>query len=989
MMDGYSATLLLVLICVSYIFLTYMRMFKERAKLPPGPFPLPFIGNLLQIDTNDISKSFMELKEKYGNIYTFYLGPNPGVVICGYDAMKEALINEPDTFSGRGDYPGFSHYMEGEDMCFSNGEHWKMLRRFALVTLRNFGMGKRSVDERIQEEADFLIKEFIKTKGDPTKLTDFFGKSVSNVICSILFGHRFDYKDKRLLTITESIYRNFGILSSTWGTLFNMYPRFMNYIPGPHKQIYKNFKNVDDIILEIVKHHKETLDPSCPRDFIDCFLNKMMQEKDNLSSAFYTRSLTLSVQNLIIGATETITTTLRYGILILMKYPEITERIQEEIERVVGRDCSPSIEDRVNMPYTDATINEIMRFCDIVPLSLPHSTTRNTIFRGYFIPKGTYITPFLTSVHYDPTQFEEPYKFNPNNFLDENGCFKKKDSLMPFSAGKRICPGESLARMELFIYFTTMLQKFNFLPMIDRDDINIRPVMTGLTSIPMDYQCRIIPRGTMDGYGATLLLVLFCVSYIFLTYVRIFKERAKLPPGPVPLPFIGNLLQIDTNDIVKSFMELKEKYGSIYTFYLGPNPGVVICGYNAMKEALIDESETFGDRGDYPVFSHYMQGHDVAFINGEHWKKLRRFGLNTLRNFGMGKKSIEERIQEEATFLMKELIETKGAPTDLTSYFSNTVSNVICSIIFGSRFDYEDKRLVAITNSIYNNFLIMSSTWGTLFNMYPKLMRYVPGPHKRILRYFQDIEDITIESIKYHEETLDANCPRDYIDCFLLKIMQEKDHLEPAFYKKSLIMTVQNLLFGGTETVSTTLRYGTLILLKYPKIAEKMQEEIDRVVGRDRSPSIDDRVNMPYLDATIHEIMRFCDVIPLSLPHSTSRDTTFRGYFIPKGTYVTAFLTSVHYDPTQFKDPYKFDPNRFLDDKGCFKKKDALMSFSAGKRICMGESLARMELFIFFTTLLQNFNLIPVNGTDQINLERTGSGLGSVPENYQCCVLPR
>ncbi|KAM4640987.1 cytochrome P450 2F3-like isoform 2-T2 [Discoglossus pictus] len=452
-MDGFSATLLLFLFFISYVFLTYVKMFKERAKLPPGPIPLPFIGNLLQIDTNDIVKSFMELKEKYGDVFTFYMGPNPGVVICGYDAMKESLIDESDTFGDRGDYPVFLHYNQGHDFGFSNGEQWKKLRRFALVTLRNFGMGKRSVEERIQEEADFLIKEFRKTKGAPTDLTEYFSNSVANVICSIVFGSRFDYEDQRLLNINNSIYRNFVIMSNTWGTLFNMYPKVMTYIPGPHKELYKNFKIMEDITLESMKYHEETLDPNCPRDYIDCFLYKMMQEKDHLDSAFYTRSLIVTVQNLLIGGIETINTTLRYGTLILMKYPEITERIQEEIDRVMGRDRIPSIEDR-----------------------------------------GTYITPFLTSVHYDPTQFEEPYTFNPNHFLDEKGHFKKNDALMPFSAGKRICPGQSLARMELFIYFTIMLQKFTLMPLIDRDEINLRPIKTGLASVPMDYECCLIPR---------------------------------------------------------------------------------------------------------------------------------------------------------------------------------------------------------------------------------------------------------------------------------------------------------------------------------------------------------------------------------------------------------------------------------------------------------------------------------------------------------------
>uniref|UniRef100_A0A8C5R9Z7 Cytochrome P450 n=1 Tax=Leptobrachium leishanense TaxID=445787 RepID=A0A8C5R9Z7_9ANUR len=491
----------------------------------------------------------------------------------------------------------------------------------------------------------------------------------------------------------------------------------------------------------------------------------------------------------------------------------------------------------------------------------------------------------------------------------------------------------------------------------------------------------------MDGFSAAALLTFLCISYIIMCFVKIFKEKSKLPPGPTPLPFIGNLLQIDTNNIVKSLNKLQDKYGPVFTLYFGPNPGLVLCGYKAIKEALIDQADEFSERGDYPVFLNYYNNHDIAFSNGEHWKTLRRFALTTLRNFGMGKRSIEERIQEEASFLIDELTNTKGSPSDLTKYFSRTVANVISSIIFGSRFDYRDERLKKIIDSVYNNFRIMSSMWGALYNMYPGLMDRLPGPHCQMRRNFEDITVIAKECIKHHKETLDPNCPRDYIDCFLIKM--KEDIPDPAFYDEALLMSIHNLIFGGTETVSTTLRYGTLMLMKYPEVAARMQEEIEQVVGRDRSPCMEDRIKMPYTDATIHEIMRFCDVLPLSLPRCTSRDMLYKGYKLPKGTHVSLFLSSVLHDATRFEEPLNFNPHHFLDESGRLKRDDAFMPFSAGKRICLGETLARMELFILFTSLLQNFTFKPVIAKEEIKMEPTGSGLGNMPMEYLCCVTPR
>ncbi|KAM9323981.1 cytochrome P450 2F3-like [Gastrophryne carolinensis] len=508
-----------------------------------------------------------------------------------------------------------------------------------------------------------------------------------------------------------------------------------------------------------------------------------------------------------------------------------------------------------------------------------------------------------------------------------------------------------------------------------------------------------VEGGIMEWSSAILLILIFGVSYILLLFKRLTKERAALPPGPLPLPIVGNLLQIDSNKFITSLMELKEKYGSVYTLYLGPRPGIVICGYDAVKEALVDQNDVFGDRGRYPVFQDYLGFHDIAFNNGESWKPLRRFTLLTLRNFGMGKKSLEMRVVEDAQRLIKEFEKAKGLdlniicfwhtgePINPKSLISQAVFSVICSVIYGSRLD--DKKLEEITDHINTIFLILSSIWGRLYNAYPTLMQYLPGRHKELARRFKKLYEIINEQIKYHEKTLDPENPRDYIDCFLIKMKEEKDIVNTAFFNESLARTIQNLMFGGTETISSTLRYGLMVLLKHPEVAEKMQQEIDQVIGRDRFPSLEDKKEMPYTEAAISEIQRFCDVLPADLPHLTNRDTIFRGYKIPKGTYVTPLLTSVHYDPKYYAKPKTFNPNNFLDVNGLYKKNDAYLPFSAGRRICPGETLARMELFIFFTSLLQKFNFKPVVPKEELDLSPRECGFGNVAHEYEIRVEAR
>ncbi|XP_056394004.1 cytochrome P450 2G1-like isoform X2 [Hyla sarda] len=425
----------------------------------------------------------------------------------------------------------------------------------------------------------------------------------------------------------------------------------------------------------------------------------------------------------------------------------------------------------------------------------------------------------------------------------------------------------------------------------------------------------------------SLLLALIISWFIYSTWDSIYRRR-NLPPGPTPLPIVGNVLQIKRGEMVKSLMELREKYGSIYTVYFGHRPIVVLCGYDNIKGTLIDRAEEFSGRGMQPAIDQYMNGHGIVFSNGSRWRDQRRFSLTALRNFGMGKKSIEERIQEEASFVIDEIKTQKEQFIDPTRFLVQAVANVICSVVFGNRFEY--------SNDSFQNLLTM---FGAVF----RDMSSVCG--------------------------------------------QEKDN--PNFDRENMKMTVLNLFFAGTETVSSTLRHGLLILMRYPEIQAKLHEEIDRVIGENRFPNTDDRSNMPYMNAVLHEIQRYSDVLPLNVPHTTTKDVHFKGYTIPKGTDVYPLLCTVHQDPTKLDCPTKFDPNNFLDDKGCFKKNDCYMPFSAGKRMCVGEGLAKMELFIFLTMILQNFRLSPEKQLTDEDIQPLMAGVANMPKFYRVKFIPR
>ncbi|XP_048216617.1 vitamin D 25-hydroxylase isoform X4 [Perognathus longimembris pacificus] len=214
----------------------------------------------------------------------------------------------------------------------------------------------------------------------------------------------------------------------------------------------------------------------------------------------------------------------------------------------------------------------------------------------------------------------------------------------------------------------------------------------------------------------------------------------------------------------------------------------------------------------------------------------------------------------------------------------------------------------------------------------------------------------------------------------------------PLFIKmtkmgENLIFSVGELIIAGTETTTNVLRWAMLFMALYPNIQGQVWKEIDLIIGPNRKPSWDDRCKMPYTEAVLHEVLRFCNIVPLGIFHATSEDAVVRGYSIPKGTTVITNLYSVHFDEKYWRNPEVFYPERFLDSSGHFSKKEALVPFSLGRRHCLGEQLAWMEMFLFFTTLLQRFHL--QFSQDQVPNLKPKLGMTLQPQPYLICAKRR
>lgn len=276
--------------------------------------------------------------------------------------------------------------------------------------------------------------------------------------------------------------------------------------------------------------------------------------------------------------------------------------------------------------------------------------------------------------------------------------------------------------------------------------------------------------------------------------------------------------------------------------------------------------------------------------------------------------------------------------------------------------------------------MLEGSIWGQLYESFPGVMKHLPGPHNKLFSHFNTLVDFISQEIKRHKQDLDHNNPRDYIDTFLIEMENHKTS-DLGFSETNLAMCSLDLFLAGTETTSTTLLWALVYLIKNPDIMEKVHAEIDRVIGHNRLPTMADRPNLPYTDAVIHEVQRMGNIVPLNGLRMAAKDTTLGGYFIPKNTALMPFLTSVLFDKTEWETPETFNPSHFLNGDGKFVKRDAFLPFSAGKRVCLGEGLARMELFLFLVGLFQKFSFSVPNG---VELSTEGvSGTTRVPHPFK------
>ncbi|XP_054766004.2 cytochrome P450 2J4-like [Lytechinus pictus] len=467
----------------------------------------------------------------------------------------------------------------------------------------------------------------------------------------------------------------------------------------------------------------------------------------------------------------------------------------------------------------------------------------------------------------------------------------------------------------------------------------------------------------------------------FLSMFCFTNSNKKLPPGPWLLPFVR--YRFGSGLVHETFVEVAKKYGPVFSVRRGLFLCVVLNDKESLKEALVKSGVFFSDRfvpGSLRwTIPDTIKKATVTWSNGKPWKDLRDFCLNVFRSFSIDEANLESRINLEARYMAEEIRNHDSRPMVISGLLNKVTGNIMAQLIFGHRFDYDDVEFTAALRIMAEAGAFIGE--HDLVNVFERLIH---APRYKPFREMITKLKIFIQSqLSINRETFQKDHIRHFVDAFLA------DDISEEYKWKDFWRIAFDVFTGGTENAAVFASWAILLLAVHPDVQHKMQSELDAVVGDGRQPTTNDRSNLPYCEATLMEIMRIRPVLPLSLPHMTSADVTLGPYTVPKGTIVIPNLWAVHHDPKDWCDPHVFNPDRFLSEDGqSVLNNDALMPFSIGRRDCPGSQLGKMETFLLFTNLFQQFEFkLP---PDQPTHNTRGLlGLTLQPEPYKICAVER
>ncbi|KAI0792429.1 cytochrome P450 monooxygenase [Abortiporus biennis] len=489
------------------------------------------------------------------------------------------------------------------------------------------------------------------------------------------------------------------------------------------------------------------------------------------------------------------------------------------------------------------------------------------------------------------------------------------------------------------------------------------------------------------------LIAALVVAYYFILHVS-RRDTRKYPPGPKPLPVLGNVHQLPLEYQESAFADWGKKYGGILYAHIFRTPTIVINSVDIAHDILDKRWKNYSDRPRFVMLAE-MLGHDHQSITmpyNDRFRKQRAWTMEVLSRAAISSFAHVQR--RESGIFFENLLKD---PSRLPHHAFRFAAGVILDITYGHRVMSDDDEQLNLSMRAFNETANNGSPGALLVDFFPFLKHYpewLPGSgfitrakELRALIHETHIRPLQIVKQKMTEGVAGHSLAAELYERSYRNGTVEQDEED--------IKGVTSQLYGaGTETTSSTITAFMLAMVRHPEVQKKAQEEVDRIVGTERLPDFEDRASMPYIDALLLELYRYHSALPLGVPHRSVQDDEYNGLFIPAKTTMIFNLWGMSHNPEMYPDPDVFRPERFLDidQKSLDSISPKSFMFGFGRRLCPGRDLAEGSLFLVITGILATMNIGKVR--DENSKEITPpyaftGGFASAPKPFQFTAKPR
>ncbi|KIJ96361.1 hypothetical protein K443DRAFT_10697 [Laccaria amethystina LaAM-08-1] len=447
------------------------------------------------------------------------------------------------------------------------------------------------------------------------------------------------------------------------------------------------------------------------------------------------------------------------------------------------------------------------------------------------------------------------------------------------------------------------------------------------------------------------------------------------PPGPKPLPVLGNLFDLARENESQAYLRLAHKYGDlVFLTVLGKNV-LFVNSFKTANDLFEKRSSNYSDRAESQMVN--LMGWDWSFGHmryGYRWRSHRRmFHQYFQQSVAHTHWPVQKR---EVHALLRRLLDS---PQNLINHLRHNAAAVIMGVVYGITVAPENDRYITIAEKALEGMSKAANPGEFLVDIIP-ILRYIPewvlgaGFQRKAREWRAAVMEMRDAPYAVVQTALKEG---KATPSFVTKMISELETQQNSEIQLEILKGCAGLAYAaGAESTVAMLSSFILAIVTHPEVQVKGQREIDSVVGRERLPDFNDRPFLPYITAIVKEVLRWNPVAPLGLPHMVTQDDEYNGYFIPAGTLVVGNTWAILHNPETFPEPTRFNPDRFMDtsiDGQQFSPMDPLSSaFGYGRRICPGRYMAEAQVWLSVACMLSVFHIGP-------GVERMGMPIKTTP----------